>query len=134
MRFKRSRLIYIALTVLTIGLGLLSRSNRIALPEFLAAYSGDALWAMMVFWIFCAIRPDWKPLTIGAMALAFAFAIEFSQLYHAPWIDSIRSTRLGGLVLGFGFKASDLVCYFAGVLAGFTLDMTVLRRLIHKGV
>lgn len=33
----------------------------------------------------------------------FLFVIEFSQLYHAEWIDQIRDTSLGGLVLGYGF-------------------------------
>ncbi len=43
--------------------------------------------------------------------------VELSQLYHAPWIDSIRQTTLGGLILGFGFLWSDLACYALGVLA-----------------
>jgi hypothetical protein len=46
----------------------------------------------------------------ASIALAFAWAIELSQLYHAPGIEALRHTRLGGLVLGFGFLWSDLVC------------------------
>ena len=34
--------------------------------------------------------------------------VEESQLYHASWIDSIRGTTLGALVLGHGFLWSDL--------------------------
>src|ERR1017187_341105 len=41
--------------------------------------------------------------TIAILAMSFSVAVEISQLYHAPWIDSIRHTNLGGLVLGFGF-------------------------------
>jgi hypothetical protein len=41
--------------------------------------------------------------------------VEISQLYHAPWIDSIRQTTPGGLVLGFGFLWTDLVCYSVGI-------------------
>ena len=40
-----------------------------------------------------------------------------------PWIDSIRHTTLGGLVLGFGFLWSDLACYAAGVGLGVTIEM-----------
>ena len=43
---------------------------------------------------------------------------ECSQLYHAPWIDLIRSTTLGHLVLGSGFIWGDFVAYAIGVGAG----------------
>ena len=42
-------------------------------------------------------------------------SIEVSQLYHPAWLDAVRATRLGGWLLGFGFLASDLACYTAGV-------------------
>jgi hypothetical protein len=38
------------------------------------------------------------------------------------WIDGIRSTTLDGLVLGFGFLWSDLVCYLVGIAAGVLAD------------
>jgi glycopeptide antibiotics resistance protein len=86
------------------------------LPDFVSTYAGDTLWALMVFWVFCIFAPKSKTWKVSLTALLFSFAIEFSQFYHAAWIDSIRETRLGGLVLGFGFKFSDLICYSAGVL------------------
>ena len=46
-----------------------------------------------------------------------------SQLYHAEWIDNIRATTLGGLVLGYGFLWSDLVAYTIGVGVGFLLSL-----------
>ena len=58
--------------------------------------------------------------------MAFSVAIELSQLYHAPWIDSIRQTTLGGLILGFGFLWSDLACYAAGVGVGIILERSDL--------
>ena len=44
--------------------------------------------------------------------------MEFSQLYQAEWIDQIRATRVGGLVLGRGWVATDLICYAVGVGIG----------------
>jgi hypothetical protein len=41
--------------------------------------------------------------------------IEMSQPYHAPWIDSIRRTTLGGLALGYGLVWGDLACYAVGI-------------------
>ena len=61
------------------------------------------------------------------ISLVLAFAVEVSQLYHAPWIDGIRNTTLGGLVLGFGFLWSDLVCYLVGIAAGALMELTMQR-------
>jgi len=61
-------------------------------------------------------------LGIGILALGFSFAIEFSQLYHALWIDQVRHTALGGLILGFGFLWSDLICYIIGIILGIGIE------------
>ena len=52
---------------------------------------------------------------------------EFSQLYRAPWIDAVRATRLGALVLGQGFLWSDLWCYAAGVTLAAGIDWILAR-------
>ena len=81
---------------------------------------------MLVFWLVRFVKPSISPLHSAAFALAFAFSVEFLQFYHAPWIDSIRATTLGGLVLGFEFLVSDLICYSAGVLLGYLVNIWVL--------
>jgi hypothetical protein len=48
----------------------------------------------------------------------FAWGVEFSQLYHAPWIDAIRATPPGRLVLGNTFNWPDLFAYALGVGLG----------------
>ncbi len=106
--------------------GLSSRSSLIVLPEFLNVYAGDTLWALMVFWLFRTLHPSAPLLRSFAIAICFSFSIEFSQFYHAPWIDSIRTTQFGGLVLGFGFKLSDLFCYFIGIGIGFILNKLLI--------
>src|ERR1017187_5265800 len=63
--------------------------------------------------------------TIACLAMSFSVAIEISQLYHAPWIDSIRQTTLGGLILGSGFLWSDLACYALGVGLGVMIDIAL---------
>lgn len=119
---RRKRSVYGGLFVATILCGLLSRSSLIELPGFVAEFAGDTLWAMMVFWMFCCIKPSMSTRLMAIFALAFSFGIEFSQLYHAPWADAVRATKLGGLVLGFGFKTSDLVCYTVGISMGAAID------------
>lgn len=112
-------------------LGLASRASWIDLPAFLSVYAGDTLWAIMIFWLFRTVYPFASILYCSVLPLCFCFAIEFSQLYHAPWIDHIRATKLGGLILGFGFKFSDLLCYFAGVVIAWSLDALLLKSLLR---
>lgn len=68
------------------------------------------------------VKPRMLVLNSGAAALAFAVAVEVSQLYHAPWIDSIRGTRLGSLILGSTFNWPDIPAYAVGILVGVLID------------
>jgi hypothetical protein len=127
----RRRAVAIAAAVATIALGLASRRYAEALPDFIAAYAGDTLWALVVYLIATALVPSTSILRRALAALAFAFAIEASQLYHAPWIEEIRANRLAALVLGSGFLWSDLACYAVGVAlgaAGEALASRPMRR------
>ena len=119
---RRNPLIQIILIALACLLGIGSRRYAHALPGFIAAYAGDTLWALAAFLGIGLVLPRQSTRTIALLAMAFSVAIELSQLYHAPWIDSIRQTTLGGLILGFGFLWSDLACYAAGVGLGVILE------------
>jgi hypothetical protein len=123
----RNRLKYSLIAILSISLGLFSRSQYMIDVPFLKEYSGDAIWGLMVFFIFATILKQSGSIVIALSAISFCFAIEFSQLYHAPWIDTIRDYRLGGLIFGFGFKSTDLICYVAGVAIGYMIDLVLLR-------
>ena len=116
------------LAITTILLGLASRRFARSLPNFVRLYAGDALWAATVYFVAATLWPRARISSLAVGTLAFAFAIEASQLYHAPWIDGVRSTRLGALVLGQGFLWSDLVCYTAGVIGAALVDQAISRR------
>ena len=124
---KRNRFVYALLVVIVILLGLASRRFASYLPEWNKLYLGDALWALMVFFIVAFLFARKSSLWVALTALAFSFSIEFSQLYHAPWIDAIRNTRLGGLVLGYGFLWSDLLCYTVGIGVGVMLERYIVN-------
>jgi hypothetical protein len=125
---RRSRTLYLGLTAGTVALGLATRRFRGALPDAVGAYGGDVLWAAMVYLLAAALRPRASVWRLAAGAAIFSLAVELSQLYHAPWIDAVRQTRVGGLVLGFGFLWSDLACYSAGIALAALLDRSLARR------
>ena len=85
-------------------------------------YAGDTLWALALFLLLGLVMPGASTARLAAIALTLSATVEVSQLYHAPWIDAIRRTKLGGLVLGFGFLWSDLICYAAGVALGAAIE------------
>lgn len=124
----RTRVVYLALIIVVVVLGLSSRKFGDALPGFVASYAGDTLWALMVFLGVSLLVPDCPVAKRGGIAMVFSYLIEISQFYHAPWIDSLRETTLGGLILGFGFLWSDLLCYSVGVVFGVVVDQAVRKR------
>ena len=112
--------------------GLGSRKLRNDLPPFVAEYAGDTLWALMLFLLVSTMLARSSIAIRSAISLGLAFSVEFSQLYHAPWIDSIRQTTLGGLVLGSGFLGSDLICYSVGIAVGVGLEWVIRRFSLPK--
>ena len=126
---RRKPLIQIALIALSAVLGIGSRRYAPALPVFVAAYAGDTMWALAAFAGIGLLLPRASTRTVALLAMSLSIAVELSQLYHAPWIDSIRQTTLGGLILGYGFLWSDLACYAAGVGLGVILELIVLAAL-----
>lgn len=88
----------------------------------MAKYGADSLWALLVFLGIRFLMPRWSVWRAAGAATAFSFAIEFSQLYHAPWIDAMRRTTLGALVLGDVFNWPDFGSYIVGIACGVAID------------
>jgi len=114
----KARLPYLIAVIVVIALGLLSRRIPV-IPQWV----GDVLWALMVYLLARAILISAPLKQVVFISLVFCFAIEFSQLYQAPWINNIRRTLPGKLILGQGFLWSDLLAYTAGVGMGYALSL-----------
>jgi hypothetical protein len=131
MRYTLKKRIYYAVaTILVIILGLSTRVFPGAYPDLAARHAGDALWAAMIY---CGLRmllPDRGYLMAALLALSFCLAVECSQLYQAEWIRSLRSTLLGGLILGRGFLWVDLLRYAAGIVLALLVDRVTMS--MHK--
>lgn len=110
MPIGRIRIRYLLDLAAIIALGLLSR--RVAwLPNCM----GDMFWAMMVFCFVRLLFVRWRMCWVAAVALAIAFAVEFSQLIRLEWLCRFRNTFVGHMLLGQGFMWQDLVAYIVGV-------------------
>ena len=128
---NRNRILYLVAAIAVVVLGLFSRRYSRLLPEFLASYAGDTLWALMAFLGIGVLFPRWSTMRVSVSAGLFAFAIELSQLYHSAWLDQTRHTRVGGLILGYGFLWTDLLCYGVGIATGCILEILLKGRMIR---
>ncbi|WP_242918405.1 DUF2809 domain-containing protein [Pontibacter liquoris] len=123
-----SKIKYAITVVVIIILGLCSRKFSDQLPFFVADNSGDMLWAAMVYFGFrCIFTTKSLPWAFGA-SLLFSYVIEFSQLYQVDWINEIRHTTLGALVLGKGFLWVDLLRYLLGITIAYLADLFLWKN------
>lgn len=116
----KSRLTYFSLIVITVIVGLLSRHVN-GVPLFI----GDILWGLMVYFIVRSIFFNKTVKWAAAVSLLFSYGIEFSQLCRAAWLNNIRHTVIGGLVLGASFLWSDMLCYTVGIGIGVLADLSI---------
>jgi len=119
---KKARIIYFSLVCIVILLGLISRQL-----SFVPLFMGDLLWAVMIFFIIRFIFLDADVKSIVLISLMLCYAVEISQLYQADWINAIRKTLPGRLILGQGFLWTDILSYTVGIML-----VSILEQLIYK--
>ncbi len=125
------RWLYFILIAINIPLGLATRYDADYFPYLIRIYGGDTFAASCIFFgiRFLFIKPKlWK---IAVISYLVCISIETLQLYHAPWIESIRHTPPFGILLGYGFLWSDWLCYAAGTIIAFIIAL-VLERILNS--
>ena len=76
----------------------------------------------MLFLLVSAVLAG-QPIQVRAtLSLGHSFLVEIRQLYHAPWIDSIRQNTLGGLVL-------RVSCYSFGIAMGIVAKSAIVAKM-----
>jgi len=123
----RTRWVYLLLLAGVIATGLFSRSDYAGiLPGFFGTYAGDTLWTLAIYLTLAVLFHRATSVLIGGVSALISYAVEFSQLYQADWINALRDTTFGALALGSGFLGSDFICYSVGALMGVGLDRMML--------
>jgi hypothetical protein len=123
----RLRVKYFFFTCVIVVLGLLSRKFTV-----IPLWIGDVLWATMIYFILRFFYPQSSIRKITLISIIISYAIEFSQLYKAPWIDNMRHTFLGRMILGETFFWGDLASYTAGILIGVAIDSMLFKKAFLK--
>ncbi len=121
---KRSRKVYFLLLLITIAVGLFSRT--IFVSGFVTSYVGDYLYSILIFLIFGFIFTKTNPYKILIITLLFCCGIEFLQLYQPKspnWLSFIRSYKISRLFLGNNFQLNDIVSYTFGAITGYVFEV-----------
>ena len=128
MNITRKRFQYAAAAALLILVALGLRTIWASLPFWFNVWTGDFLWALMLYYLGLAVfmPADKFRFTLGLVV--FCWLVEGLQSMHTPWLDAFRDTRFGGLLLGHGFLWSDIVSYTAGAVAGYFVDVCGLPK------
>lgn len=111
------RLPAVVAALLTVVAGLSVRSLLGGDP---AKYAGDALYALLIFWLVLVVAPRAPGWAAAATALGVSTAVELFQLTGVPAALGAHSA-LARLVLGTTFNAPDLPLYALGAAAGWIM-------------
>jgi len=82
------------------------------------------IWLFLLLTFFVVPRRAWTwRIVIGVFV--FTCAVEFLQLWKPPWLQAVRSTFPGRMVLGTTFSWWDFPAYAVGSLLGLLLLRTI---------
>ena len=121
----KRKIIYLLLFIFFTWLAIATRTHAGWFHPLIQEYGGDIIWAGMFLFF---LRIFWGKVRLWKLALIcyiLGVADELLQLYHAPWIEAIRHTRVGGLILGFGFLWSDILCYAIGISIAYCIIVLI---------
>ena len=125
---SRSRIRLSLCILVVIVLGLASRKFTIFFPQILGKYPGDMLWGLMLYFVVAFLKKDAPAARIAILTLLISAAVEFSQLIQVSWLNEIRHTVIGHLVLGTVFSWNDILAYMVGIVIGYLLDRILFKR------
>jgi Protein of unknown function (DUF2809) len=118
----------VLLVIIAAGLG----SRHPSCPGPVISYVGDVLWGALFFHLFRLVWPIAASVRLWLAAVVTTEAIELSQLWRTPWLENLRATRLGGLLLGHQFLLSDVVGVALGASAA-AIGLEVSTRFRRDG-
>lgn len=117
-RVFKYRIALLISMLIIVPLGYIVRFHGAA-PEWLNDLFGsiayEIFWILLVAFLFPKASPLW-----AAVGVCLATCvIEFLQLWQPPFLQAIRATLPGRLILGNTFNWSDFPAYFIGSFLGW---------------
>lgn len=127
MKRCRKRLFLSAVFAALIPLGYYLRF-RAPIPAGARDSSGGALYVILFVVLGAIVFADSAPFRIAFVVVVATCVLEFLQLWHPRWLEVLRATWPGRVLLGTTFGWNDFPPYFAGGFAGWLLLRTIGAR------
>ena len=102
-------------------------------PAWLRDSGGGALYVVLLALLAAVVRPRAHLGWLAAGAFGVTCAVEFLQLWHPAWLEALRHTFPGRLVLGTTFLWSDFPPYAGGAVLGYLLLRFISGRDGERG-
>jgi len=118
MTGKQRRILMVALGAV-VGLGLASKGYGGPGAAWVNNAAGGIPYVVVWMGLVALLRPNWPPRAIALRVLAATVAVEFCQLWQPAWLQTLRATLPGRLVLGSQFTWGDMPYYGVGALVGW---------------
>jgi len=111
--------------IILVPLGLYTKIYSGPAAQWVNNSMGGVLY--VVFWslAFCFLLPGVKTRKIAAAVFLVTCLLEIMQLWHPPFLETVRSTFIGVTLIGNSFSWLDLVHY----MIGFALSVLLLNFL-----
>ncbi len=100
--------------LLTVGLGLASKFYRGLGQGWLNNSLGGVFYE--IFWVLALVlvMVKLKPLSAAIGVFVMTSILEILQLWHPPFLEAMRATFMGRMILGTTFVWSDFFYYVVG--------------------
>jgi hypothetical protein len=116
-----NRLAYICVVAVVTPLGFATKFYTGLGASWVAAYAGGFFYVLFWVFVFLGFAPRSSPRTVALFVFTATSVLEVAQLWHPPFLESIRSTFLGHALLGSTFSWWDFAYYGLAALAAPTI-------------
>lgn len=124
---NKFRLVTLLSIVIITTLGFASKfytgTNAKWFNNSLGGFLYEIFWSLVISFILIKVKA-WK---IALSVFIVTCILEFLQLWHPVFIETIRGTFIGRTIIGTTFVPSDFIYYIIGSIAGWILLERIKR-------
>ncbi|MGB3401863.1 MAG: DUF2809 domain-containing protein [Microcoleaceae cyanobacterium] len=132
MNMTKYRLILFYLLIFLIPFGIFSKYYQGLFQEWINNSFGGIPYIIAWTALILLIQPHFNPKKVAFWVLIVNVFIEFLQLWHPPFLQAIRATFLGRMLLGTTFVFSDFIYYGIGCLLSGWLFTSLKHRFVSS--
>jgi ABC-type dipeptide/oligopeptide/nickel transport system permease subunit len=83
----------------------------------------EIFWCLLIFLIFSKL----SPFKIAIIVFIITSLLEFTQLWKAPFLETVRKNFIGRTLIGSSFTWSDFPYYLIGCVVAYFLMNSILK-------